>query len=309
MRYEGALTLGELSVRALVLALVLTAAVAAGVAVAADPATEVATVGVSHPLKVAQAALARSRASLQCRFAFTLEEEGVANAPWATWPADAKQTLQFDPRRAIGERWKIIRNEKNVRKDIRRLFNLGGRSDPHADLLTLTLEGDVDITDLQLKEERADVWVFSFKPFATTTVNPEAHVFLNALVGELWVSRQSGEIVRRTLLIDEPFDSGLGRVRVANFMREYLPGQSGYAMTRGTAQKMTITVQGRGIESEGRQTISEIQPICDPVEVRAIAEMEARGVSYERSDSEPRTGSRVRGYGRSPADNARSRKR
>ncbi len=294
--------------RSLILALALTttALTAVGAAVAADPASTTAT---SSPLSVAQAALARSRASLECRFAFTLEEEGQATAPWATWPADAKQTLQFDPRRPIGDRWKIIRNEKNVRKDIRRQFNVGGRSDPHADLLTLTLEGDVEITDLQLKAERPDVWVFSFKPFATSTVNAEAHVFLNALAGELWVSRQTGEIVRRTLLIAEPFDSGLGRVRVGNFMREYVPGQGGYAITRDTAQNMTITVQGRGVESEGRQSISDVQPICDPAEVRSIAEMETRDVSYERSDSDPRTGSRVRSYGRTPADNSRSRKR
>lgn len=291
--------------RALILALALstTALTAIGVAGAADGGSD------TNPVSVAQAALARSRASLDCRFAFTLEEEGVANAPWATWPADAKQTLQFDPRRAIGDRWKIIRNEKNVRKDIRRQFNVGGRSDPRADLLTLTLEGDVDINDITLKQERPDVWVFGFKPSATSTVNREAHSFLNALEGELWVSRQTGEIVRRTLLIAEPFDSGLGRVRVGNFMRVYAPGQNGAAITRDTRQKMTITVQGRGVESEGRQTISDVTPICDPAEVRAIAEMEARDVSYERSDSDPRTGSRVRSYGRTPSDNARSRKR
>ncbi len=278
-----------------------------GVAAAAADGTS--DIAAASPVSVAQAALARSRASLECRFAFTLEEEGAATAPWATWPADAKQTLQFDPRRAIGDRWKIIRNEKNVRKDIRRQFNVGGRSDPHADLLTLTLEGDVDITDITLKQERPDVWVFGFKPSATSTVNREAHSFLNALEGELWVSRQTGEIVRRTLLIAEPFDSGLGRVRVANFTREYAPADGGAVITRGTRQNMTITVQGRGVESTGRQTISAITPICDPAEVRAIAEMEARDVSYERSDSEPRTGTRMRSYGRTPSDNARSRKR
>lgn len=282
------------------IAIVAASAAAAVAAWAADPAP-VAVAAPGSPVDIAQAALARSRGALQCRFAFTLEEEGVADAPWADYPADAKQTVQFDPRRAIGDRWKIIKNEKNVRSDIRRQFNWGGRSDPRADMLTLTLEGDVDITELTLKEERRDVWVFGFKPFATSTVNRQAHVFLNVLEGELWVSRQSGEVVRRVLRVKEPFDTGLGRVRVADFSRDYAPGEGGYAFTRDTAQKMQITVQGRGVDASGRQTISDVIPICDPAEVQRIAEMEARDVTYEKSDAPPRTGSRLRSRGRLPS--------
>lgn len=282
-----------------VIALAIAAVLIGSVSAAAvDPAPAPAPTTGASPVDVAQIALARARPALACRFAFTLEEEGVANAPWADYPADAKQTLEFDPRRAIGDRWKIIRNEKNLRPEIRRQFNYGGRSDPRADVLTLTLEGDIDITELQLKEERPDVWVFTFKPFATTTVNREAHVFLNVLKGELWVSRRTGQVVRRNLRIEEPFDTGLGRVRVADFDRTYAEDGIGYAVTRGTAQKMNISVQGRGVEATGWQRISKIVPICDPAEVRAIAEMEARDVKYEKSDGPVRTGTRVRPRGR-----------
>lgn len=278
-----------------VFALAVAAALALPLAVslAADP-------GPATPMAIAQAALERGRPALACRFAFTLEEEGVADSLRSDYPNDAKQTVEFDPRRAIGERWRILKNEKNVRREIRRQFNWGGRSDPRADVLTLTLEGDVDITDLQLKEERPDVWVFAFKPSATSTVNREAHVFLNALSGELWVSRSSGQIVRRTLRVVEPFDTGLGRVRVADFERTYAEDGAGYAITRNTAQKMSISVQGRGIDAKGSQRISNVTPICDPAEVGAIAEMETREVQYERSDVTARTGTRLRSRGRLP---------
>jgi hypothetical protein len=283
------------------LVLSLAVVIASGAVGAAAWAADPAPAGMSAPMDAAQAALARSRAQLACRFAFTLEEEGEADMAGATWPADAKQTLNFDPRRPIGERWKIIRNEKNIRKKIRRQFNWGGRSDPRADMLTITLEGDVDITDLTLKETRPDMWVFAFKPFATSTVNRQAHVFLNAMEGELWISRQSGDVVRRVLRVAEPFDTGLGRVRTGDFVRTYAPGANGHSFTRDTAQKMQITVQGRGVDAVGRQTISEIVPICDPAEVQAIAEMEARDVTYEKSDQEPATGSRLRSRGRLPS--------
>lgn len=286
--------------RALAVALSLIAAPLAA-SVAAEPQPG------ANPVDVAQAALARARPSLACRFAFTLAEEGVANAPWADWPEDAKRTVQFDPRRAIGDRWRIIRNEKGLRPQIRRQFNWGGRSDPHADMLTLTLEGDVDIGELRLKEERADVWVFSFTPTATDTVNPQAHIFLNALHGELWVSRRTGQIVRRDLHIVEPFDTGLGRVRVADFHRDYAEDGSGYAITRATAQKMSISVQGRGVDAEGTQRISDVIPICDPAEVQRIAEMEARDVQDEKSDGPTRAGTRLRARGRLPSDSGSTR--
>jgi hypothetical protein len=278
-----------------VLALAVAAAVALplGVSQAADPIA-------ATPVEIAQAALARARPALACRFAFTLQEEGSAKSLFAQDPSAVKQTIEFDPRRAIGDRWKIIRNEKNVRREIRRQLNWGGRSDPRADMLTLTLEGDIDITELQLKEERPDAWVFSFTPFATSTVNQEAHVFLNALKGELWVSRANNQIVRRRLFIEEPFDTGLGRIRVADFDRVYVDNGSGYTVTQDTVQKMSITVQGRGVDSHGKQRISGVTPICDPAEVRAIAEMEARDVGYERSDGPTRTGTRIRPRGRLP---------
>jgi hypothetical protein len=63
---------------------------------------------------------------------------------------------------------------------------------------------------------------------------------------------------------------------------------------------MSITVQGRGVDSHGKQRISGVTPICDPAEVRAIAEMEARDVGYERSDGPTRTGTRIRPRGRLP---------
>ena len=246
------------------------------------------------PVEVAQAALDRSRASLQCRFAFTLQEKGEADAPWATWEADAQHTLEFDPRRGIGERWRIVQNERNIRRTIRRQFNYGGRSDPHTDLLTVTLEGDVSINDLRLLEERPDVWVFEFSPSATSTVNRDAHSFLNKLQGELWVSRSTGSVVRRSLKISEPFESGIGRVNTGIFVREYSETPPGFAFVQGTNQTMSVTVQGRGVDTQGRQRITAVQPICDPAEVRRIAEMEARDEQYERTDREPTTGSRMR---------------
>lgn len=279
--------------RVLVLAAVAAVALPLGASMAADPAP-------ANPVAIAQAALSRARPALACRFAFTLQEEGSADSNYVRYPPSVKQTIEFDPRRAIGDRWQIVRNEKNIRREIRRQMNWGGRSDPRADMLTLTLEGDIDITDLQLKEERPDVWVMSFKPFATSTVNREAHVFLNALKGELWVSRATNQIVRRRLYIEEPFDTGLGRIRVADFDRIYADNGLGYSVTQDTAQKMSITVQGRGVDAQGKQRISGVTPICDPAEVRAIAEMEARDVGYERSDAPTRTGTRMRPRGRLP---------
>lgn len=245
------------------------------------------------PVAIARAALEAAQGSLRCRYAFTLEERGENDTTWATFDLKQRQTLQFDPRRPMGDRWRILSTTRPDRIYQRRVFNYGGRSDPKTDLLTLTLEGDVVISDLALQSETSDAWVLSFRPSASDIVSRTGQPFLNAMTGELTVDKATGAIVRRRIFLKEPFDAGVGRVREGNFVREYGPGDAGAPLVRATNQLLVVTVRGRGIDTVGEQKIRNITPICDPAEVDRIAAAEAAAPNLERSDVKPPTGSRV----------------
>ena len=245
------------------------------------------------PLAVAQTALDRARGSLKCRYAFTLVEKGQNETIWASFDLSQRQTLEFDPRRPVGQRWRILATTRTDRIYQRRVLNYGGRSDPKTDLLTLTLEGDVVIRDLALQSETPASWVFSFKPSASNTVNINAHPFLNAMSGELHVSKATGQVTRRRIFLKEPFDAGVGRVRAGDFTRDYAVTDIGAPLVRATNQLLSTTVYGRGIDSTGEQIIRNITAICDRAEVERIAAMEAAAPNVERSDVKPPTGTRL----------------
>jgi hypothetical protein len=273
--------------RALIFSLVCSAAAVCGSA-GADS-----TVPAADPVAVAQAALERNRPQLQCRFAYTLVEEAANKTMWATYDLTRKNRMEFDPRRPIGERWRILGANRQA-GDQRRQMNWGARSDPRSDILTLTLEGDIKIKDLALIETRPDAWVFSFKPEATGTVNRTAHSWLNQLTGELVVSRATGEVVGRTLRQVGAFEEGLGRLREGVFQRAYASNGT-YSFTAATNQKMEMSAQGKQVQSNGKQQISGIVPICDPAEVARIAALELEGPGRELNDRpETPTGTRVR---------------
>lgn len=269
-------------------------AMAAAIALLTAPATADDTTAraAADPIAIAKAALERNRPALQCRFAFTLVEKAENKTIWATYDLSRRNRMEFDPRRPIGERWRILAASR-AHGDQRRQMNWGARSDPRADLLTLTLEGDVEISDLKLQEARADAWVFSFAPIASSTVNKTSHNWLNQLQGELIVSRGTGEVVGRTLRQAGAFEEGLGRLRTGVFARTYAT-KGAYSFTAATNQEMEMSAAGKRVKTTGEQTITNVTPICDAGEVARIAAMEAAGVRRELSDRTPSTGTRIR---------------
>jgi hypothetical protein len=274
----------------MIAALVMSAGPSGGVAPANAQSSNSAA---ADPVLVAQAAVDRARASLKCRYAFTLVEQGQNETIWATYDLRQRQTLEFDPRRPPGQRWRILATTRTDRIYQRRVLNVGGRSDPKTDLLSLTLEGDIVIRDLALQSETLTSWVFSFQPSASNTVNITAHPFLNAMSGELHVSKATGQVTRRRIYLKEPFDAGVGRVRAGDFVRDYALGDNGVPLVRATNQLLSTTVYGRGIDSTGVQSVRNVTPICDPAEVARIAAMEAEAPNVERSDVKPPTGTRL----------------
>jgi hypothetical protein len=251
-----------------------------------------APVGAAEAVATAQAAIARSKSALQCRFAFTMKEKAANQTLWASFDLERSQTASYDPRRERGERWEV-KGASRPRVEQRRQMNWGTRSDPRTDVLTIPLEGDIEITELKLTEERPDAWVFSFKPFATGTVNPQGRGWLNQLTGELVVSK-SGQIVSRTLIQQGVFEAGLGRARDSRFTRFYSAGRNGEALLASTKQELTMSARGRGVDSVGEQVYSGVEPICDPAEVKRIADYESSESWREKGDMDPRTGSRIR---------------
>jgi hypothetical protein len=220
-------------------------------------------------------------------------ERGENDTVWASFDLKQSQTLQFDPRRPIGERWRILATTRSDRLYQRRVFNYGGRSDPRTDLLTLTLEGDVAIRDLTLTGETPAAWTFGFRPSASPIVNRMAHPFLNALQGELQIDKASGDVISRRLFLSSTFDAGAGRVRKGDFTRFYERQADGAVVLRAATSKLGVSVYGRQIDSEGDQTIRNIIPICDAAEVQRIAAMEAAAPNIERTDNRPFTGTRI----------------
>jgi hypothetical protein len=260
--------------------------------IAAPALADDASLANADPVAVAKAALERNRPALQCRFAFTLVEKAENQTIWATFDLKRRNRMEFDPRRPIGERWRILAANR-AHGDQRRQMNWGARSDPRADLLTLTLEGDVEISELKLQEARPDAWVLSFTPVATGTVNKTSHNWLNQLQGELIVSRGSGEVVGRTLRQVGAFEEGMGRLRTGSFSRTYA-AKGPYSFTAATNQDMEMSAAGKRVKTIGEQTITAVTPICDAAEVARIAAMEAAAPQRELSDRTAPTGTRIR---------------
>lgn len=249
----------------------------------------------NEPIAAAEAALVRARGALQCRFAFSLQEEAANRAVWVDRPLTVRQSLEFDPRRDPGERWRVLNTTRTDTRAQRRQLNLGGRSDPRTDLLSLTVEGDVRITNLQLKETRPDAWVFSFVPEATNEVSTQGQSFLNELVGELVVSRQTGSVIERTLLVDGAYDAGQGRVQNSRFTRRYRD-VDGLTVVATTEQQFMMSARGQPVRTTGRQTYSGVTPICAAGDLEAINLAEATSGSRERDDTPaPARGARPAG--------------
>lgn len=248
----------------------------AGAAPAA-PQAETAAPVPADAMELAAFALANAGEPAQCRFAYSRLTVGGAQFGWAA--SDADTVARFDPRLPVGERWTVVRANRQQRAIQRNLSREDRKGFP-SDLISLLAQGEWTFENIAVASESPQTVTYNYTPrVIPERASSETGVgIIEQLVGQFEVSRETGRIISGTLR-EPPEDAvralGIVRVHRALFGFRYATGPNGFLLTDSGAQEMRMTALFTPSEVEYSFRYADIEPICDPSEVARIAEAEA----------------------------------
>ncbi len=266
------------------------------VAAAATEAPATAPTGDAAPLAAAQAiptdpmelaAFARANAlePAQCRFAFSRAATTAARV--ACSDADAEVVVRFDPRLAIGERWTVVRAERQQRALQRNLAREDRKALPF-DLIALTAEGEWTMENLAFATEHPDRYVYSFVPrmIPERSSSETGQGIIEQLIGEVEISRETGRVIATTLR-EPPEEAvralGIVRVRRALLRSSFADGPNALHIADGGSQMMSMSALLTQTELTTTFRYTDVEAICDPAEVARIGEAEAAALAAASS--------------------------
>jgi|CXWL01.1.fsa_nt_gi hypothetical protein len=234
----------------------------------------------TDPMRLVASALENAREPAQCRFAFSKLSTTAAQVGWSD--AEAETVIRFDPRLAIGERWQVVRANRQQRALQRALVREDRKGLPF-DLMALTAEGEWTFENLAFESEHPDRFIYSYTPrMVPERIADQTGVgIIEQLIGQLEVSRD-GHVLNSTLR-EPPEDAvralGIVRVRRALLRSAYQPGVNGFYVTEGGSQMFSMSALLTQTEVTTSFRFEDVEAICDPGEVARIVAAEAAAVA------------------------------